>query len=468
MNPILIIGGGISGVTSAVELAEAGREVILLEQASHLGGNVVKMHNYFPKLCPPACGMEINFRRIRNNPRIRLLTHSEVKSIQGERGNMQVEVVTAPQMVNDRCTSCGDCSAICPVDRPDTFHYNMGLTKAIYLPSPLAFPRKFVIDAEACRGESCSKCVDVCSYQAIDLHASEQRETLKVHAVIVATGWKNYDASGIAGLDYNQSPDIVTNVEFERLLEGTTSSGGSLGRPSDKRSPASIAFVQCAGSRDRNYLPYCSAVCCSASLKHALNASELLPKANITIFYIDLRVTGRNEDFLNRVEKTKNISLVKGKVARVDVVEKAGEQAVEAGKHGVEAGEKTVEVGVQEVKAGEQAVKADKQKVGADEQAIEAGEQVIRAGEEALETSKLMVEAEDIASGRKVREPFDLVVLATGIVPANGLPGMQVNEEGFYTGSQEDGIYVAACAKKPMDVSASVKDATAAALKAMR
>ncbi len=461
MQPILIIGGGISGVTSAVELAEAGREVILLEQSSHLGGNVVKMHNYFPKLCPPACGMEINFRRIRNNPRIRLLTQTEVKTIQGERGNMQVEVVTAPKMVNDRCTSCGDCTAACPVDRPDTFHYNMGFTKAIYLPSPLAFPRKFVIDAEACRGESCSQCVDVCSYQAIDLHAKEQRETLEVHSVIVATGWKNYDASGIAGLAYNQSPDIVTNVEFERLLANTSSIGGSLGRPSDNASPATIAFVQCAGSRDRNYLPYCSAVCCSASLKHALNASELLPKANITIFYIDLRVTGRNEDFLNRVEQTKNIRLVKGKVARVDVVEKAGKREVEAGKHGVEAGEKAVEVGVQEVKAG-------KEKVRSDEQAIESVEQAVRAGEQTVKTSKLMVEAEDIASGRKVREPFDLVVLATGIVSANSLPGMLVNEEGFYTASQEDGIYVAACAKKPMDVSASVKDATAAALKAMR
>ncbi|MCA1746143.1 MAG: heterodisulfide reductase subunit A, partial [Bacteroidales bacterium] len=214
-----------------------------------------------------------------------------------------------------------------------------------------------------------------------------------------------FDAAGIAGLAYNQSPDIVTNVEFERLLSVTGPNGGSLVRPSDNVAPRSIAFVQCAGSRDRNYLPYCSAVCCSASLKHALNVTELLPETKVTIFYIDLRVAGRNEDFLNRVERTKNIRLVKGKVARVDAFGKAGQ---------------------------------------------------------------LTVEAEDIASGRKVHEAFDMVVLATGIVPANGVPGMRVNEEGFYSGAQDDGIYAAACAKKPMDVSASVKDATAAAIKAMR
>jgi quinone-modifying oxidoreductase subunit QmoA len=405
MLPILVIGGGISGVTSAVELAEAGREVILLERDSHLGGNVVKLHNYFPKLCPPACGMEINFRRLINNSRIRIMTHAQVKSIQGARGDMRVEVVTAPQMVNDRCTSCGDCTAVCPEERPDSFNHNMGVTRAIYLPQPLAFPRKYEIDPAACKGPSCNKCVEACSYEAIDLQATAQQETLAVHSVIVATGWKNFDAAGIAGMAYSQSPDVVTNVEFERLLSVTGPSGGSLVRPSDNTVPGSIAFVQCAGSRDRNYLPYCSAVCCSASLKHALNVAELLPSAKITVFYIDLRVAGRNEDFLNRVERTKSISLVKGKVARIDTTGKAGQ---------------------------------------------------------------LTVVAEDIGSGRKVHEAFDMVVLATGIVPANGVPGMQTNEEGFYSGTQEDGIYAAACAKKPMDVSASVKDATAAAIKAMR
>jgi quinone-modifying oxidoreductase subunit QmoA len=176
-------------------------------------------------------------------------------------------------------------------------------------------------------------------------------------------------------------------------------------RPSDKKTPASVAFVQCAGSRDRNYLPYCSAVCCSASLKHALNITELLPEAKVTIFYIDLRVIGRNEDFLKRVEAEKNVQLIKGKVASIQFDEKA---------------------------------------------------------------AQLLLEVEDIVRGKKMTELFDMVVLATGIVPESTVPGLNINDAGFLAVNQMDGIFPAACAKKPMDVSASVKDATSAAVKAMK
>ncbi len=405
MNPILVIGGGISGVTSAVELAEAGKEVILLEKGPFLGGNVVRMHNYFPKLCPPACGMEINFRRIKNNPRIKIFTHSELTEISGEKGNFTVAVSTGKRFVNDLCTSCGECLDVCPAERPDDFNYNFGNTKAIYRPQALTYPQKFEIDSEACKGAACNRCVEACTYGAINLNAEQLLTEIKVHSIIVATGWKANDPTGISGLNYNLSPDIVTNVEFERLLSVTGPNSGKLLRPSNGESPKSLAFVQCAGSRDRNYLPYCSAVCCSASLKHALNVSELLPETRVSIYYIDLRVTGRNEDFLKRVEAVKNIKLVKGKVAKIELEKGSGE---------------------------------------------------------------LTVNAEDIVSGRKVREKYDMVVLATGILPENGLPSMKKNEEGFYSVNQSEGIYVAACAKKPMDVSASVKDATAAAVRAMK
>ncbi len=429
MRSILIIGGGISGVTAAVELAEAGREVILVEQSPFLGGNVVKMHNYFPKLCPPACGMEINFRRIRNNPRIRVLTGTTVQHISGPKGAMEVEVVTAPQRVNDYCTACGDCTEVCPVERPDNFNYGMGTTKAVYLSQPFAFPQKYTIDAEYCTGTACSKCVEACQYGAIDLQATTVQETLLVHAVITATGWKHYDPSGIGGLNYSLSPDIVTNVEFERMLSVTGPGEGKLLRPSDGKPPASVAFVQCAGSRDRNHLPYCSAVCCSASLKHALNVVELLPETNVTIFYIDLRVSGRNEDFLGRVEQADRISLVKGKVAVIEV-------SAESRGRGV--------VGTR----------------------LEKREYDTAAA--AGNDSDLMVVAEDITSGKKIKKAFDMVVLATGIVPADGVPAMQTNAFGFYPAEQQEGIFPAACAKRPMDVSASVKDATAAALQAMK
>lgn len=404
-HPVLVIGGGIAGVTAAVELAEAGREVVLVEKEPYLGGNVVKMHNYFPKLCPPACGMEINFRRIRNNRRNRVMTKSELTHVSGPQGHMTATIRTAPQHVNDLCTACGDCVEACPEERPDAFNYNFGTTKAIYRNHPLAFPQKYEIDQAYCKGTACNRCVEACSYDAIDLAAQPEETQLEIQSVITATGWKPYDANAIDGLNYAASKDIVTNVEFERLLSVSGPAEGKLLRPSDGRPPRSVAFVQCAGSRDRNHLPYCSAVCCAASLKHALNITTLLPGTKVTIYYIDLRVSGRNEDFLVRVEQAEQVRLVKGKVARVEPGGTEGE---------------------------------------------------------------LLVEAEEIATGRKKKEPFDLVVLATGMVPSKGIPGMQQNEAGFYASAQPEGLYPAGCAYRPQDVSASVKEATGAAIRAMK
>lgn len=402
MNKILVIGGGIAGVTAAVEIAETGREVVLVEKEPWLGGNVIRFNNYFPKLCPPSCGMEINFRRIRSNRRIRVITSAQVRSLEGEKGNFSVTLKKEPAFINDLCTACGECVDVCPVSRPDAFNYDFGLTKAIYISNPLAFPQKYTIDLNSCEGESCGHCADVCSYGAIDLKAESSTEILIVQSIIIATGWQPYDAAKLEKMEYNNSTDIVTNVEFERLLEEASSQNTSLKRPSDGKPVECISFVQCAGSRDRNHLPYCSAVCCSASLKHALNVTELNPETKATIHYIDLRVTGRNEDFLRKVEAKENIHLVKGKVGKVHL-----------GEHG------------------------------------------------------LAVEAEDIAGGKKAAVPADMVVLATGIVPNANIPGVLVHVDGFAEADQVDGIIPVACARLPMDVSASVKDGTSAAIKAI-
>ncbi len=403
-KPIIVIGGGMAGITSAVEIAEVGHEVILVEKEAYLGGNVIKMNNYFPKLCPPACGLEINFRRIKNNHRISYYTQTIVEDVSGEKGNFKVKLKRSPQYVKDSCTSCGKCVDVCPVERPDAFNQNMTSTKAIYLPHDMAFPAKFTIDNDLCKKEECNACVDICDYNAIDFSAKEKIVEIDASSVVVATGWKNYDAGRIDNLHYSDFSDVVTNVEFERMIAPGGSGKGKLERPSDKKTPKEIAFVQCAGSRDENHLPYCSAVCCSASLKHALNIQEKYPDTKVSIFYIDLRVTGRNEDFLNKVKANKNIELVKGKVGLVSKDE----------------------------------------------------------------NGDLIVEAEDIASGRKVKQKADLVVLATGIVPVTPTFKLNKNMSGFLLNDQTDGIYPVACSAKPMDVSASVKDATAAALKAIQ
>ena len=289
-KPVLVIGGGMSGITTTVEIAEVGKEVILIEKEPYLGGNVVKFNNYFPKLCPPTCGLEINFKRIKQNPRIKYYTSTEVQEITGEKGDFKVKIKTAPQYVKNNCTACGKCLEVCPEERPNDFNYGFTKTKAIYLPHEMAFPYKFNIDDEYCKGESCNKCVEVCEYNAIDLSAKEKITDLEVNSIVVASGWKNYDASKIENLNYSTSKNIITNVVFERFIASNGVGENKLLRPSDNLEPKKIAFVQCAGSRDENHLPYCSAVCCTASLKHALNIQELYPKSEVKIFYIDMRM----------------------------------------------------------------------------------------------------------------------------------------------------------------------------------
>jgi len=402
--PTLVIGGGISGITAAVELAETGREVVLIEKAPYLGGHVSGFHNYFPKLCPPACGLEINYRRIRSNPRITYYTGAEVTSICGAEGDFTASVSIEPRLINNNCTACGKCAEVCPVER-NSVPGGAKVQKAAYINGGLSFPLKYTIDQEVCLRESCRRCMDVCAFDAIQLDADSAVVELHVRRVIVATGWHSYPAELIANYRYSEEPDVLTNVEFEHLMAAAHRENRKLGRPSDGALPGRIAFVQCAGSRDLNHLPYCSVVCCSASVKHALTLAEAYPEIETEIFYIDLRLTGRNEKLLRKAEQTDKITFTKGKVGRIGKGDEGG---------------------------------------------------------------RIILEVEDIMAGKKQRNSFDLVVLATGLVPNPLIPLLSANEYGFCNVNQVEGIYPAASCKRPMDVSASVKDATAAAIKSMQ
>ena len=402
--PILIIGGGISGITAAVELAEAGQEVILIEKGNYLGGNVARFNNYFPKLCPPSCGLEINFRRIRSNPRINYYTGAILKNICGADGNYRLKIELKPRLINNSCTSCGKCAEVCPVERPAKPGRNTG-EKAAFIDNGLAFPMKYCIDPDVCKREECALCLEVCDYQAIQLEATSAEVEIQVGKIIVATGWLPYDASNIKEYRYVEEPDVVSNLEFERMLAACTREDKKLTRPSDGQAPRRIAFIQCAGSRDVNHLPYCSAVCCSASIKHALSLEQAYPDIHCEIFYIDMRLAGRNEKLLVQAEAKERITLTKGKVGRIHPPE----------------GEKG-----------------------------------------------LLLEVEDISGGRKRLDAFDMVVLALGLTPAPLAAGMKTNEFGFFLPDQPSGLIPTASCKRPMDVSSSVKDATASALKAMQ
>lgn len=406
-KPILVMGGGIAGLTAAIEAAEAGCQVILVEKAPYLGGRVARMHQYFPKLCPPTCGLEINFRRLRENPRVTLLTLAKVEEIKGGPGDYEVKVLLSPRFVTQDCTLCGACAEACPAERADEFNYGMSKTKAVYLPYGTALPAAYVIDRPTCP-EGCKACKEACAYGSIDLDQKPEQRTFRVAAVVAATGWAPYEVAKVGNLGFSKYPNVVTNFMMERLAAVDGPTQGRILRPSDGKEPKTVAFVQCAGSRDENHLPYCSAVCCAASLKQASYIRALYPQAEITIFYIDVRTPGRLEEFYASVTADEKINLVKGKVAKV---------------------------------------------------------------EEEPGTADLLVTAEDVLRGKKGTHKFDLVVLAAGIVPqTDGLPGGFALDEFKFVSDPDGkaGLYGAGCARRPAEVSASVRDATGAALKALQ
>lgn len=403
--PILVIGGGIAGLTAANEAAEAGHRVIIVEKEAYLGGRAIRLAKYFPKLCPPYCGFEINLRRIKQNPDVTVHTLAEVTHISGGPGAYTISMRQEPRYVNQRCTACGECVEVCPEERGDDFNYGLTKTKAIYLPHDMAFPMKFAIDMAACQGSSCSKCVERCQYDAIDLAQQAQVKELKVGAIIVATGWRPYDASRIDNLGFGTHPNIVNNVTFERMASESGPNAGKILRPSDGKLPKRVVFVHCAGSRDENHLPFCSSICCMSSLKEGLLLKEQYPDAEVTDFYIDIRTPGRYEDFFTTAKEA-GIELIKGKVAKI---------------------------------------------------------------EPSADGQYLVVTAEDAVSAKKVHRVADIVVLATGMQPSllgDPLAGsLEHDEDGFVmTPLSDAGIFPVGCARAPVDVTTSTRDATAAAL----
>ena len=403
-RPLLVVGAGIAGITAALEAAEAGKEAVLVEREQTVGGRVLRSHQYFPKLCPPSCGMEINVRRLEKNHRIRVLTGAQVAKAARSANGWTVTIAVSPHFVNERCTVCGECAKVCPAKVPDPFNLGMNEVTAIRLPHPDAWPRRFVLDRSACPSD-CKACVDACTYDAIDLSAAGHEETIEASAVVLATGWSPYPVEKLPEFGGGRFRDVVANVNFERLASPSGPTGGKILRPSDGTPPKKIAFVQCAGSRDVNHLPYCSAVCCLASLKQATYVKERIPDAEVTMYYIDRRAPGRNEDVLTKVAATEGVKLVKGKVGKIE--ECAG----------------GLKLRLEDVEAGR-----------------------ILDG-----FADLVVLATGMVSNLKgEKPPF----------------GIGMDDDGFGLDNPGASLFVAGVARRPEDVAASVRDATGAAAKA--
>jgi len=408
---IMVVGGGISGLTTALEAAEVGYEVFLVEKNPYLGGRVAQLNQYFPKLCPPTCGLEINFKRIKDNPRIKVLTMAEVEKVEGGPGNYAVAVKVRPRYVNENCTCCGACTEACQTEIASDFDFGMKQIKGAYLPFAMAFPARYVIDPRIVGTEDAQRAKEACKYDAVDLEMQPKTLNLNVGAVVWATGWVPYDAKKMDNLGFGKHKNIITNMMMERLAAPNGPTQGKVIRPSDGKAPASIAFVQCAGSRDENYLPYCSYICCMASLKQATYVRAQYPEAKIYIFYIDLRAPGyRYEKFYDNIKKDPNVFFIKGKVAEVSEDKAAG---------------------------------------------------------------SITVVAENAVTGEKIHQAVEMVVLATGMQPTaavNKLPGaVKTTPDGFILNDYAvGGMFAAGCANKPADVVSSNQNATGMALKAIQ
>jgi quinone-modifying oxidoreductase subunit QmoA len=410
---VLVVGGGISGITAAVEAAEAGCKVLLVERLPYLGGRVAQLNKYFPKLCPPTCGLEINFRRIRRNADITVYTLATVEAISGSPGAYTASIKINPRCVEDHSAS-SKCVEDCPVEIPNEFNFGMDKVKAVNLPYEMAYPMSLVADRDALKKAEASPeykaFVDSCAAKGIriDLDAKPETFDVQVDSVVWATGWRPYDATKLTKLGFGTCANVITNVMMERLASLTGPTGGEIVRPSDGKKVNNVAFVQCAGSRDRNHLPYCSSICCLASLKQATYLRDYNPEAQAHIFYIDLRAYGRFEFFFDRVRKDDQILLTKGKIVNIT---------------------------------------------------------------EDPATKDVILEGEDILTGDRIRRTFDMAVLATGMQPNTSiekvpLPGVAYDEFGFMV--SDSGIHAAGVSKRPMDVGTCLQDATGAALKALQ
>lgn len=408
---ILVIGGGMSGLTTAVEAAEAGCEVVIVEKNPYLGGRAAQLNKYFWKLCPPVCGLEMQFKRLKNNDNLTFYTLAETENISGEEGSFDVTVKINPRYINEKCVGCDACAQACPSYRGNEFNLNMDKTKAAYLPFEQAFPFRYVIDNKACAEDCKRPCFEACKYDAINFDMKPEVVNIKVGSVVMATGWNLYDAAKIDNLGFGNIKNVITNLMMERLAAPNGPTKGRILRPSDSKEIKNIAFVQCAGSRDENHLSYCSYICCLASLKQATYIREQYPEARVQIFYIDIRTPGLYENrFLSKIKADPNVKLTKGKVAKIS---------------------------------------------------------------EDPATQDVIVEVEDIFAGKKIKVQFDMVVLAAGMVPST--KDSKVIREASYTpegfidaASLKKGIYAVGTIKSPVDVARSVQDATGAALKGMR
>ncbi|MEM3886726.1 MAG: CoB--CoM heterodisulfide reductase iron-sulfur subunit A family protein [Candidatus Methanomethylicia archaeon] len=420
----LVIGGGIAGIRAALDIAEAGIEVYMVEKSPSIGGKMAQLDKTFPTLDCSLCILTPLMNEVAKNRNIKILTNSEVVDVKGRVGSFQVKIKKKARYVDvDKCVACGMCSEKCPIkDIPDEFNLGLKSRKAIYKPFPQAIPNAYVIDSKHClkitRG-ICGVCERICPSKAINFNDQDEEIEIEVGAIIIATGYEIMNAKDLQEYGYGKYRDVITGLEFERIYSSEGPTKGRIIRLSDEKEPEEAAIILCAGSRDERYLPYCCSIGCMAGLKHAYYIASSNPNTKVYIFYTDIRTNGKGyEEFYKRIRDMKNIYFIRGKPMEIR-----------------------------------------------------------------LENGKLVFEVFDINLNELYKFKVDIVILEVGLIPnpstmdlasklkiPRGIDGflLEAHPKLRPVDSTTRGIYICGCAQGLKDIPSSIAQASAAAAQAIK
>ncbi|MEM2202056.1 MAG: CoB-CoM heterodisulfide reductase HdrA2 [Candidatus Bathyarchaeia archaeon] len=318
----LVIGGGVAGIQAALDLADTGYKVYLVEREPSIGGMMARIDKTFPTMDCSICILTPKMSDVGHHSNIELLTNSEVIDVKGYIGNFRVKVLKKPRYVKEDCSACGECSKVCPMTAPNEFDAGLAIRHAIYTPFAQAVPSTYIIDMNLCLNKDgvmvCDKCIRACERQAIDFTIKPETVELEVGTIIVATGADVFDPSKLPQYGYGKYLNVITSLEFERLINAGGPSGGRLIRPSDMKVPKRVAFIQCVGSRsNRTGRTYCSNVCCMNTIKDSLLIKEHWPETEIYVFYVDIRAYGKGFEDLYKRAKKEGVIFIRGLPAEI-------------------------------------------------------------------------------------------------------------------------------------------------------
>ena len=319
---VLVIGGGVAGIQATLDLADTGYKVYLVEKEPSIGGMMARIDKTFPTMDCSICILAPKMSDIGHHPNVELLTNSEVSEVRGYIGNFHVKVLKKARYVTKDCTACGECTKVCPIVTANEFDVGLATRHGIYTPFAQAVPSTYIIDMNLCLNKDgvvvCDKCIKACERQAIKFEMKPEIQEMEVGTIVVATGADVFDPSVIPDYGYGKFPNVITSLEFERLINAGGPSGGHLIRPSDKQIPKRVAFIQCVGSRsEKTGKPYCSNVCCMNTIKDSLLIKEHWPDTEIYVFYVDIRAYGKGFEDLYKRARKEGVVFIRGLPAEI-------------------------------------------------------------------------------------------------------------------------------------------------------